>query len=414
MPPQSFLGLAVFLGIAWLLSENRRGVPWRTVGAGVTLQFALALLLLRLPASRSLFLALNGVLQAVMSATQAGTSFVFGFLGGGPLPFELTSPGNEFVFAFRSLPLVLVISALSALLFYWRILPVIVNAMSWVLARTMRVGGAVGLGTAANVFIGMVESPLLVKPYLAPMSRGELFTVMTSGMATIAGTVMALYASILANIIPDSFGHILTASLINAPAAIAVSVVMVPPAGKPTEGRLTQGETNSAMDAVTRGTIEGAQLLINIIAMLIVLVALVNLANQALAWLPPLAGAPWSLQRALGWVMAPIVWLFGIPWHEAATAGSLMGTKTVLNELIAYLDMSRLPPGALSPRSELLMTYAMCGFANFGSLGIMIGGMGTMVPERRSEIVSLGMRTIISGTLATCMTGAVVSLIAPW
>lgn len=414
MTPQSFLGLIVFVCVAWALSESRRSVPWRTVAGGVGLQFGLALLLLRLPASRELFLALNRLLEALTDATAEGTSFVFGYLGGGPMPFELSSPGAEFVLAFRSLPLVLIISALSALLFHWRILPAVVGALSKLLERTLCVGGALGLGAAANVFIGMVESPLLVRPYLARMSRGELFAVMTCGMATIAGTVMALYASILADIIPSAMGHILTASLLNAPAAIAIAVIMVPPAAERTRGELARSaDTKSAMDAVTKGTVDGVQLLLNITAMLIVLVALVSLVNQLLGLLPGLGGEPFSLQRVLGWLMAPVVWLLGVPWSEAHVAGRLMGTKTVLNELIAYTEMSRLPVGSLSARAGLIMTYAMCGFANFGSLGIMIGGMGTMVPDRRTEIVSLGMRTIISGTLATCMTGAVVAIVAP-
>jgi len=414
MAPQSFLGILVFLAIAWALSENRRSIPWRTVASGVGLQCALGLILLRLPPSRGLFLALNGLLQMLTDATADGTSFVFGYLGGGPMPFELTSPGAEFVLAFRSLPLVLVISALSALLFYWRVLPLVVNALSKLLSRTLRIGGALGLGAAANVFVGMVESPLLVRPYLERMSRGELFAVMSCGMATIAGTVMALYAIILANVIPDSMGHILTASLMNAPAAIAIAALMLPHTGEPTEGKLTPPrEAKSSMDAVTTGTVDGVSLLLNISAMLIVLVALVGLLNRGLGLLPEVAGDALSLQRALGWVMAPVVWLIGIPWSEAPVAGALMGTKTVLNELIAYTNMSQLPAGALSARAELIMTYALCGFANLGSLGIMIGGMGTMVPDRRAEIASLGLRSIVSGTLATLMTGAFVSLIAP-
>jgi len=414
MAPQSFLGILIFLAIAWALSENRRAIAWRTVAAGVGLQFALGLILLRLPPSRGLFLALNRVLGMLTDATADGTSFVFGYLGGGPLPFELTSPGAEFALAFRSLPLVLVISALSALLFYWRVLPLVVNAMSKVLSRTLRIGGALGLGAAANVFVGMVESPLLVKPYLQRMSRGELFAVMTCGMATMAGTVLVLYATILSSIVPDSIGHILTASLMNAPVAIAVAAIMLPHVGETTEGKLTPPrEAKSSMDAVTTGTVDGVSLLLNITAMLIVLVALVGLLNRGLGLLPDIAGSPLSLQRALGWVMAPVVWLIGIPWSEAPVAGALMGTKTVLNELIAYTDMAGLPAGTLSVRAELIMTYALCGFANFGSLGIMIGGMGTMVPDRRAEIAQLGLRSIVSGTLATLMTGAAVSIIAP-
>jgi CNT family concentrative nucleoside transporter len=277
----------------------------------------------------------------------------------------------------------------------------------------MGVGGAIGLSSAANVFVGMVEAPLVVKPYIRNMSRGELFILMSCGMATVAGTVMALYASILSKVVPDALGHILIASIISTPAAIAISVLMVPlPADAPaTQGNLVPQAATSSMDAITRGTGDGVQLLINIVAMLLVLVALVSLANQVLALLPQVAGAPVTLQRVLGMVMAPLVWIMGIPWAEATSAGALMGTKTVLNELLAYIDLAKLPEGALSPRSRLMMTYALCGFANFGSLGIMIGGLATMAPERRDEIVSLGGKTIVSGTLATCVAGSVVGML---
>jgi CNT family concentrative nucleoside transporter len=221
---------------------------------------------------------------------------------------------------------------------------------------------------------------------------------------------MALYASILSKVIPDALGHILVASVVSTPAAIAISVLMVPGTAA-TEGMLVPQAASSSMDALTRGTVDGVQLLINIVAMLLVLVALVSLANQILSLFPDVAGAPITLQRVLGTLMAPLVWVMGIPWAEATTAGALMGTKTVLNELLAYIDLAKLPAGALSPRSNLVMTYALCGFANFGSLGIMIGGLATMAPERRDEIVSLGGKTIVSGTLATCVAGSVVGIL---
>jgi CNT family concentrative nucleoside transporter len=297
-------------------------------------------------------------------------------------------------------------------LFYWKILPLIVRAFSWALQKTLGLGGAEGLGVSANIFVGMVESPLFIRPYLKEMTRSEIFTLMTAGMATIAGTVMVLYASILSKAIPHIMGHILTASIISVPAAITMSKIMIPETGERTSGELTPPEPAlSVMDAITKGTVQGVQLLINIIAMLIVLVALVHLLNLLLGILPDINGHPLSLQRILGLIMAPVVWLMGVPWKEAPIAGALMGTKTVLNEFLAYLDMSRLPPGTLNPKSLIIMTYAMCGFANPGSLGIMIGGMGTMAPEKRDEIVSLGFRSIIAGTLATCMTGAVVGII---
>jgi concentrative nucleoside transporter, CNT family len=407
----SLVGFFLLHVLAWAVSEDRRTVAWRTVIAGMLLTFGLGLLLLKAPYAKDVFLALNGALDALEKATRDGTAFVFGFLGGGPLPFAETYPGASFVLAFRALPLVLVVSALSALLFHWRVLPWIVRGFSLVLEKTMGVGGAIGLSSAANVFVGMVEAPLIVKPYIRNMSRGELFILMSCGMATVAGTVMALYASILSKVIPDALGHILIASIISTPAAIAISVLMVPGKASATEAKLETGAASSSMDAVTRGTVDGAQLLVNIVAMLLVLVSLVSLANQVLALLPGVAGAPVTLQRLLGVALAPLVWVMGIPWGEATTAGALMGTKTVLNELLAYVDLAKLPESALSPRSRLMMTYALCGFANFGSLGIMIGGLATMAPERRDEIVSLGGKTILSGTLATCVAGSVVGML---
>ncbi len=398
--------------LAWLISENRRVIVWRTIISGVLLQAVLAIALLKLPLFKQFFLLLNEALQAVERATQTGSAFVFGFLGGGVQPFTESGAGSTFVLAFRVLPLILVISALSSLLFYWRILPWIVRAISRVFERVMGVGGAVGLSTAANVFVGMVEAPLFIRPYLNQLSRGELFIVMTCGMAGIAGTMMVLYASILGPAIPDALGHILIASIISAPAAIVVSVLMVPLTGLPTSGRLTPPQAaSSSMDAITRGTVDGLNLLLNIVALLIVLIALVSLANSMLGGLPAFNGEALTLQRVLGWLLAPLAWLIGLPWSEAPTAGGLLGVKTVLNEFVAYLDLAQLPADALSLRSRLLMTYALCGFANFGSLGILIGGMAAMAPERRDEIVGLGMKSIVAGTLATCMTGALVGVL---
>jgi len=409
---QSTLGILAYIGLAWALGEDRSRFPRRIVLAGLALQLALALALLKLPVFKGLFLALNDALGALERATLAGTSFVFGFLGGGPAPFVVSDPASSFVLAFRALPLVLVVSALSSLLFYWKVLPWLVRGVSRLLQKSLGIGGAVGLSAAADVFVGMVEAPLLVRPYLAAMSRGELFSVMTCGMATIAGTVMALYAGFLAPVVPGAMGHILTASLVSTPGALLIAALMVPAGGAGTAGSLQPADTaRSSMDAITQGTLAGVALLINIVAMLLVFVALVSLANLLLGLLPDVLGQPLTLQRGLGWLMAPVVWLMGIPWAEATTAGALMGTKTVLNELIAYLDLARLPAGALSPRSTLIMTYALCGFANLGSLGILIGGLATMVPERRTDIVALGPKAILSGTLATLLTGAVVGLL---
>jgi CNT family concentrative nucleoside transporter len=394
-------GMAGLVALAWAAGEARRAVPWRSVAAGLALEIVLALVCLKLPGVKNAFMALNDALMVLEKATEAGTSLVFGYLGGAPAPFPISAPEATFVLAFRALPIVLVISALSALLFHWRVLPLVVRALSWLLRKTMGVGGVVGLSTAANVFVGMVEAPLVVKPYLARVSRGELFAIMTAGMASIAGTVLFLYASVLGRAVPDVVAHLLIASILSAPAALAISFVMVPPAGEATGGELAlRSEASGSMDAITRGTLEGAQLLLNIVAMLVVFVALVALVNLVIA--------PYSLQGMLGVVLAPLAWLCGLPWAEAQSGGALLGTKTVLNELVAYIDLSR---GDLTERSRVLMTYALCGFANFGSLGIMIGGMGTMCPERRAEIVGLGLKSIAAGTLATCFTAASVALV---
>lgn len=409
---QGAAGLIAFVVLAWIFSENRSKVSIKLIAVGIGGQLLVGLILLKLPFFQRLFLSLNVVVMALEESTRAGTSMVFGYLGGGPLPFEVTAPGNVFILGFRALPLILVVSALSSLLFFWRILPWVVQAFSWCLTKTMRIGGTEGLAVAANVFVGMVEAPLFIRPYLSKMTRSELFTLMTAGMATIAGTVMVLYASILGSVIPNVMGHILTASIISVPAAITIAKVMIPETAQLTRGELHAPQpVMNSMDAVTQGTLQGVQLLINVLAMLVVLVALVQLINILLGILPAWGGGPITLQRIFGYLMAPIVWLMGVPWAESHTAGALMGTKTVLNEFIAYLDMSHLAKGALSDRSLLIMTYAMCGFANPGSLGIMIGGLGTMAPDRRGEIVSLGLRSIVAGTLATSMTGAVVAIL---
>jgi len=417
---QSTFGIAALLALAWAFGENRHAVSVRQAAVGLAVTLLTAIVLIKLPVVAKAFGAINDAVGAISSASRAGTSFVFGYLGGGALPFELKAPGAEFVLAFQALPIVLVMSVLTTLLFYWRVLPPVVRGMAWLLERTLGVGGAVGLSTAANIFLGMVEAPLFIRPYLGELTRSELFLVMTGGMAGIAGTVLVLYATLLAPLIPDAAAHFVIASVLGAPAAILISLIMVPEtSAKRTGGDLTdpavaadpQSHASSTMDAIVRGTMAGVELLINIIAMLIVLVALVHLANALLGLLPEAGGAGITLQRMLGYAMAPVCWLMGLPWAQAVTAGSLMGTKTVLNELIAYVDLSKLGTDALDARSRLIMLYAMCGFANFGSLGIMVGGLGTMAPQRRAEINSLGLKSIVSGTLTTCLMGAIVGVL---
>lgn len=409
---QSVLGFFAILLFAWLISEKRAAVPWRTVISATILQVVLFVLMFKFPWFKEIAATLNSALDGVQSATTQGAMFVFGYLGGGPFPATLSPNASPFIFATQVLTMAVVISALSSLLFYWRILPLLVSAFSWVLKRTIGVGGAIGVSTAANVFLGMVEAPLFIKPYLAKLTRGELFITMTCGMAGIAGTVMAVYGAMLKTVVPDAIGHILIVSFVSAPAAIAISSLMIPHEGEPTDGDVTkESPAASAMDAITQGTADGIQLFINVCALLLVLIALIAMANSLLAWiLPAVNGKPMTLQGILGWIMSPVVWLIGVPWAEAQTAGALMGTKTVVNEFVAFLDLSKIQPDQLSERSRVIMTYALCGFANFSSIGIIIGGMSTMCPERRTEITNLGYKCLIGGTLATLSCGALVGI----
>jgi len=410
---QSIVGVFGLLGLTYAISEDRREVSWRQAAIGLALTFVLAALFLKIPQLKVAFAAIGDGVDAIASATRAGTSFVFGYLGGGALPYELKTPGADFVFALQA-PVVLVMSVLTTLMFHWGILPPIVRGFAVALNRTLGVGGAVGVSTAANIFLGMVEAPLCIKPYLGRLTRSEMFVVMTGGMAGIAGTVLVLYATVLGPFIPDAAGHLVVASVLGAPAAILISLIMVPERPETRAGsdmeKLAPVAT-STMDAIVRGTTAGLELLLNIAAMLIVLIALVHLVNAILGQFPAVAGAPVTLERVLGIVMAPVCWLMGIPWREAVTAGALMGMKTILNEFVAYLRLVELPPDALSDRSRLIMVYALCGFANFGSLGIMIGGLSVMAPERRDDVMSLGFKSIVSGTLSTCLIGAIVGVL---
>ncbi len=408
---QSAFGLVVLFGLAWAVGKRRRDA-WRVALAGIGLQVALALILLKVPLIADGVASLSHVVAAMERATRAGTSMVFGYIGGGPLPFTESRPGAAFVFAFQALPIVIVTSALTALLTHWRILPWIVKAIGTVLERGFRIGGALGLASAANIFVGMVEAPLFIRPYLKDFSRSELFVVMTVGMATIAGTVFVLYAGILAPVLPNAAGQLLVASVISAPAAIAIALLMVPADGPPAaSGRLPPRETASAMEALVVGARQGLNMLFLIIALLIVMIALVHLANGLLDLLPDVAGEAITLQKILGLVMAPICWLMGIPWAECWEAGQLMATKVVLNELVSYLDLARLPEGTLSDRSRLILVYAMCGFANFGGLGIMVGGLTVLMPERRNEILALAWKSLAAGVLATSATGCVIGIL---
>lgn len=414
---QALFGIVVFVAIAVVLSEQRMLPGWRLLVAGLGLQFLFAFAVFNLNFLQQLLGLINSGVNAVVNATESGTLFIFGYLGGDPLnvdyPFSISEPGATMILAFRILPLMLMFTVLSAILWHYRVLPIIIKGFSVVLRKSLKVNGAVGFSSAANIFIGMVESPALIRPYIAVLTRSELFVVMSCGMATIAGSVMVFYSIILQGTLDDPLGHIITASVISAPAAIMIALIMVPEkAAASSEEIELSVEYTSLMDAITKGTYDGVRLMVSVGAMLLVLVALVALLNSLFSLIPFPGDDPLTLQRLFGYAFAPITWLMGIPWAEAQIAGALMGTKTALNELLAFLSMAQLPPGSLSEKSTVIMTYALCGFANFGSLGIMIAGLSGMCPQRATEIVELAPKSLISGTLATCMTGAIAGLLS--
>lgn len=404
---QGAVGFVVLLGMAWVLSEDRRAIPWRVVGGGVGLQLAMAGVLFWAAPARSAVLLLNRAADALQTATDTGTAFLFGYLSGATPPFTVTAPAAGVILAFKILPLVLIISALSAVLFHWGLLHRVTGALAWALRRTLGIDGALALAAVVHIFLGMIEAPLLIRPYLGRMQRGELFAMMTCGMAGVAGTVMVLYASVLRPVLPDALGTILIASVISTPAALAVGALMVPFSLTDRGTVPVAGcRSLSTLDALVRGTAEGVGPLVAILSTLLVAVALVTLCNQGLAAVGP-GDAPLTLQSLFALPFRPVMWLIGIPWLETGPAALLMGTKTVLNELVAYVSLAGLPESALTPRSRVIVTYALCGFANFGSVGILVGGLSAMVPERRAEVVALGAKSLLSGTIATCMSGAV-------
>lgn len=418
---QAVVGIGVFIGLAILVSEQRKLPQVKIIAAGLGLQFIFAFLVFRLNFIQELLSGINRGVSAVVNATEAGTFFLFGYLGGDPsnipYPFVVGDPSATMVLAFRILPLILIFSVLSAILWHYRIMPMVVKGFAYVLRRGLGVGGAVGLSAAANIFIGMVESPALIRPYIKALTRSELFIVMSVGMSTIAGTVMVLYSVVLEPVIENALGHILTASVISAPAAIMLALIMVPATSSISADDIAdKGEQfgpkyHNIMDAIAKGTSDGVVLMVNVGAMLLVLVAMVALLNSFLSTLPAPGGEPITLERLFGYLFAPVVWFMGVPWSEAVAAGSLMGVKTALNELLAFLTMAQLPVNTLSEKSQIIMTYAICGFANFGSLGIMIAGLSGMCAERAKEIVALAPKSLLSGTLATCMTGAIAGLL---
>ena len=417
---QGLVGLALIPALAWMLSENRSHLGFRraiTVIAGtLAVQLALAFLLLNLPFAQDAFQALGGAVLAVQQATETGARFVFGYLAGGPTPFQKAEPRHEFIIAFRVLPVILVLSAIVRLLYFWGVLQAVVRAFAFVLRRVSGISGPLATVSASALFLGLVEAPLMIRPYLRELGRGALFAMMCVVMATVAGTVMALYATVLEPHIPGAAGHLLAASLMNIPAALMLARLAVPVGfmGGPADADIViEDPPRNTIDAIAKGTMDGIGLVVAVAAMLIVFVALVTLANMVLGLITEPFGVTLTLQQMLGWVCAPLAWSIGIPWGEAVEAGALLGERLVLNELIAYFDLAGSGGENLSERSRLIMTYALCGFANLGSLGIMLGGLTTMLPERRQEIVALAPRSVVVGFLATLLTAAVIGLISP-
>lgn len=411
---QSAIGLVAFTLIAWIFSAKKLRFPVLTFLWTVAAQLGITALLLYFPPARTALGSLQVVVDALVAATRVGTTFVFGYLGGGAAPFEVSNQGAMFNFAFGALPLVIFFSGLSAVLWHWGILKALVKGMAFLLEKGLRVGGAVSLASAANVFLGQTEAPLLIRPFLSKLTRAELFVVITVGFATVAGSVMAVYAAILSEIDPSILGHIIVASIISVPAAILMGQVMIPeergvvgtPASAADDFRYA-----SSMDAFMRGVTDGLGLYLNIIASLIAFTAFVALINIMLSAAPDVAGAPLTLERMFGVVFAPLMWLAGVPWAEAFDAGALMGVKTAVNELVAYVKLSEIPPGTFSERTLLIVVYSLCGFANFSSLGIVVGGLTALAPDRRQDVIALAPRALVAGTLATMMTGAVIGVV---
>lgn len=393
----SLCGLGVMLLLAWLFSENRRRMPVRLIASGIALQFAMAMLLLWSPPGQRVFEAARVMVAQVLDFSNAGAEFVFG-----------PDFRDHFV-AFSVLPTIIFVSSLTALLFHAGILQLLVRGMARLMVWVMDVSGAESLCAAANVFVGMTEAPLAVRPYLASMTRSELMAMMTAGMSTIAGGVMAAYAGMGADA-----GHLLAASLMSAPAALVVAKIMVPEVEvSPTKAvvRIQVPKTDAnLLDAACRGAADGLTLALNVGAMLIAFIALVAMFNWMLGLLPHVAEQPLSLERMLGWVMAPLAWTIGVPWSEAQQVGMLLGKKTIFNEFLAYQDLIAMKD-QLSPRSFTIATYALCGFANFGSMGIMIGGIGGLVPSRRKDIAHYGLRALIAGTIAVLMTACIAGVL---
>lgn len=411
---QGLLGIVLLLLLAWAISEDRSNLPgWRWIAGALAMQAVLALVVLRVPFVWALMGYANEGVAAIERATLRGSSYMFGYLGGAELPFALRDGAEPpLIIAFQILPLVIVFSALAAVLWHWGVLQWLVRGLSFMLRRTLGVSGVVGLAGGANMFLGVVESPLVTRAYFEKVSRSELFAIMVLAMATISGAILILYAQTLSATVPNAVGHMISASLISLPAALLFARIMIPGDGKTAEDRDAPGlKYDNSIDAVIRGTMDGLQLFLAVIAVIIVIFALVALADQILVLLPLVSDEPVSVGRLFGWLFAPLMWAIGVPWSEAVDAGALMGTKAVLNEYVAYLELAALPDGTFSPRSELIVTYALCGVANFASIGLLVSTIGTLCPARKAEVAGLGIRSWIAGNAATAMTGAMVGLV---
>lgn len=411
---QGLIGLSLILVFVWLLSENRQARPsWKWIGGALLLQFTIALVIVRVPFFWDFIGLANQGVIAIEKATLVGSSYMFGYAGGAELPFVLKEGAQPpLIIAFQILPLVIVFSALSALLWHWGVLAWIVRGLSWALRKTMGVSGVVGLSGGANIFLGVVESPLVLRAYFDKMSRAELFMVMVLAMSTISGAILILYATTLSDSVPNAVGHMISASIISLPAAILIARLMVPGGGKTETGGEQPGlKYDGSIDAIVRGTMEGVQVFLAVIGIILVVFALVALVDQILTILPYVDGQAVTIKSGFGWLFAPVMWTLGVPWDQAPAAGALMGTKTILNEYVAFLDLSALPAGTFDPRSQLIVVYALCGFANLASVGLLVSTIGTLSPSRRVEVAGLGMKSWIAGNCATAMTGAVIGLV---
>lgn len=409
---RALLGVVAFLAIGWLLSENKRALPWRPVLVGLACQVTLALLLTKVPAITAGFAAATHAVDALQAASRAGSSFMFGYLGGGRAPFSMADPSAAFIFAFQALPAILLVGALSALLWHWKVLIVIVRAAAWAFGKLFGVSGPVGVSTSACVFLGMVEAPLLIKPFLPRLTRAEIFIIMVDGLSVIGGSMMIVLGSLIAAKVPNAFSHLLIASLISTPMAIGMARLIIPgEASVTSEPIVLTSPYRSSLEALTFGTLDAVKMVLNIAGLLIVFVGLIALINMGLAAIPH-AGAPLTLGGILGWLLTPIVWLTGAPLSDLQAVGAILGTKVAANEVVAYSDMMALPPGALSDKSLLILTYALGSFGNVGSVAILIGSLSSMAPEKVGEVVELGFKALAAAFLTTCLTATIMGLIS--